>query len=141
MLVGEMRGKRRALTPELQRTICEAIEAGNTRECAAGMAGASERWLHEHMSKNAEFAAAIARADAVAEAHHVKVVQRAASRGNVQASMFWLERRRPQAWGRTVKVDVEARVRWVAEQLGLDADEAVAAAERLLVRNRRAPAG
>jgi hypothetical protein len=33
MLVGEMvQGKRRALTPALQRTICEAIEAGNTRE-------------------------------------------------------------------------------------------------------------
>jgi transposase len=142
MLVGEMRGKRRALTPELQRTICEAIEAGNTRECAAGMAGVSERWLHEHMAKHAEFAAAIACADAVAEAHHVKVVQRAASRGTWQAAAWWLERRRPQVWGQRVRIDVEERIRTLATQYGLDGDEAVAEAERLLAeakeRNSRA---
>lgn len=136
-----MRGKRRPLTPELSQTICTAIEAGNTRECAAQMAGVSPEWLYLECRRNADFAAAIARADALAEGHHVTVVQKAARRGNVQAAMFWLERRRPQMWGRTVKVDIEARVRVMAEQLGLDADEAVAVAERLLTRQRRALTG
>jgi transposase len=136
MLVSEMRGKRRALTPELQRTICEAIEAGNTRECAAGMAGVSERWLHEHMAKNAEFAAAIARADAVAEAHHVKVVQRAARSGSWQAAAWWLERRRPQVWGQRVRVDIEARIRTIAERYGVDPDAAVAEAEMVIAEAR-----
>lgn len=136
-----MRGRRRRITPELQKAICDAIEAGNTRECAAGVAGVSPRWLYLWLEKDADFAAAIARADALAESHHVRVVQREANRGNVQASMFWLERRRPRDWGRSMKVDLEARIRLEAEALGLDPDEAVAEAGRLLREARGAAAG
>jgi transposase len=136
MLVSEMRGKRRTITPELQRTICEAIEAGNTRECAAAMAGVSPAWLYEQIARRGEFGAAIEKADAVAEAHHVKVVQRAASRGTWQAAAWWLERRRPQVWGQRVRIDVEERIRTLATQYGLDGDEAVAEAERLLAEAR-----
>jgi hypothetical protein len=109
MLVGEMQGKRRALTPALQQTICEAIEAGNTRECAAGMAGVGTTWLYEQMARNVAFGAAIEKADADAEGHHVKNVQHAARTGEWTASAWWLERRRSQSWGRVVRQEVTGK--------------------------------
>lgn len=128
------KGKRRELTPELVQTICEAIEQGNTRECAAQAVGASPDWLYHHMRRNPDFQEAIARADALAEQHHVKVIQTSARKGNANAAQWWLERRRAQTWGKVDRVEITIRqhAEKLAAELGLSADELIAEAERIL---------
>jgi len=93
------KGKRRAVTPELLATICAAIADGNTRVCAAQAVGQSERWFHDQLASNAEFAAAIEKADAEAEQRMVRVISSAAPK-EWTAAAWWLERRRHEAWGR-----------------------------------------
>lgn len=126
--------KKRVVTPEMMKTICDAIEAGNTRECAAQAIGVSPRWFYMQIAKGADFAAAIARADALAEQHHVQVIQTAARRGQWPAAAWWLERRRAQDWGRVDRVEVTIRrqAEKIAAELGLSTDEVLAEAERIV---------
>jgi hypothetical protein len=128
------RGKRRELTPDVIQQICAGIEAGNTRECACAAAGVSVQWFYDQAAKNGEFGAAIKKADALAEQHHVQVIQTSARRGNWLASAWWLERRRPQSWGRVDRMEITVRQQAaaVAAELGLTVNEVLAEADRIV---------
>ena len=93
-------GRPTKLTPEVQKTICDLIANGNTRECAAGCAGIGASTLWEWMRENTEFAEAIEKADAQAEARMVLVIEKAAVAGTWQAAARWLEARRAREWQR-----------------------------------------
>lgn len=94
------------LTPEIQRTICAALQAGNYVEAACGLAGISDttfyRWMErgdrESRGQFREFRDSVSRAIAASEAGLVAVVYREA-KGNWRAALALLSRRWPERWG------------------------------------------
>jgi hypothetical protein len=87
-------------TPRVEADLVAALNAGNTRQAACRYAGIDlhtfGRWLNY-----ASFASVIEKAEADAEVRNVAVIAKAAQDGTWQASAWWLERRRPLAYGRT----------------------------------------
>ena len=109
-------GRNTKLTPERQDKICQHLRDGNTRRVAALLSGIAEStfyvWLekanpkHENYSEAyAEFLEAISRAEAEAEAEHVKNIKTQGI-GDYRASVEWLKRRRPADWSEKQQVDV-----------------------------------
>ena len=98
-------GRPSALTPEVQRRLCDAIAAGNTRNDAAEYAGVGEstlrRWLaqgrHRRSGKFRALLAAVKKAEADAVVRNVAIIQKAAAT-SWQAAAWWLERKRDGDW-------------------------------------------
>jgi hypothetical protein len=86
-----------------QRRLCDALAAGNTRRAACAFAGISQDSLGRWLRRYADFADAIQKAEGEAELRHVAVVTGAAQAGVWQAAAWWLERRFPNDYGRTVQ--------------------------------------
>ena len=124
--------------PHALPAILAALRHGATRAAAAQAARVDpttvQRWAHCKTTQNQ-----LAQAEAEAELFHVGVIRRAAEAGSWKASAWWLERRHPREWGRRldVQVDVQGRIRHMAEAMGLDPDEAVREAEAILQEMRR----
>lgn len=98
-------GRPTKLTPEVQETIVEAVEAGNYFETAAALAGISKQTLYNWIDRGEAgeepfdlFFDAIKSAEASAEKTALERVQGAQQ--GWQAHMTFLERRHPQRWGR-----------------------------------------
>jgi hypothetical protein len=121
-------------TPALEQRLLGALRAGSTRRAAAPFAGVSEDSLERWERSSAGFADAIKKAEADAEVRHVANIAKAAQDGTWQASAWWLEPRRPDDYGRRERI--ELNIRQTAErlgaELGLDPDELVREAERLV---------
>ena len=120
--------------PERAGAILEALRAGNTRTAAAAGAELSYETLRRWLAGNEEFRAALEKAEAEAETRFVRQIERAVTDGTWQAAAWWLERRRPGDWGRRERIDVSIRhaADRLAAQLGLDAAELIAEAERIV---------
>lgn len=113
----------------------EALRAGNTRRASCLYAGFSEDTLARWLAAFADFAEDVARAEAECEIRNVLLIQKAAQERDVvvrkrkvlpdgsvieevttrkefdvAAAQWWLERRRPQEWGRRDKLDVQGSV-------------------------------
>lgn len=120
--------------PERVKRIIDALAAGNTRQVAYTVGGISDvtfaTWLRRHL----EFFEAVKEAEAKAEAAHVKNIVMASNSGVWTASAWWLERRRPNAWGKVDRVEVTIReqAQRLALEYGLDADELISEAERIV---------
>lgn len=99
-------GRPSKLTEERQKTICDLIRAGNTRECAAGCAGIGRTTFFRWLEENGDFRDAVEKADADAEARNVMIIQKAAQAGTWQAAARWLEARRPRDWQRRERTEV-----------------------------------
>lgn len=95
--------------------ICDALRGGNTRRVAAIIGGISEatfyNWISYsdpshayHDDKYVQFLEAITRAEAEAEAEHVKNLQRQGI-GDWRASVEWLKRRKPKDWSEKVQIE------------------------------------
>jgi hypothetical protein len=103
--------------------VLQAIAAGSTRRAAALRAGVHEVTLVHWMQRSANFANAIARAEADVEVRMVALVMQAAIT-DARHAEWWLERRRPDDYAQRQRVDLELYVRQRARELGLDEDEA-----------------
>ena len=98
-------GRPSILTPDVQRRLCEAVAAGNTRHDAAEYAGIGEstlrRWLaqgrHRRSGKFRALLAAVKKAEADAVVRNVAIIQKAAPK-SWQAAAWWLERKRAKDW-------------------------------------------
>jgi len=109
--------RRDKLTPERFETIVRAIREGNTYRAAAGLAGVTESTLYNWLErgrkarsgKYLEFLEAVKKAEAEAEARHVRIVERAAAK-NWTAAAWWLERRRPDDWSLKQRVEHSGRI-------------------------------
>ena len=95
------------LNADRQARICEALALGVSIEAAAAHAGLSAACVHEWMARGrkgerlyAEFLEAATRARDAAEVRFAAVVAKAAKEGSESAARWWLERRRPETWGR-----------------------------------------
>jgi transposase len=106
-------GRPTKLTPEIQDKIIDAIQAGNYQDAAARYAGIDPATYYRWMSKGedpdspySEFREAIERAKAAAEVESVAIIKLAARDGTWQAAAWWLERTRPQKFGRKERYEV-----------------------------------
>jgi len=106
-------GRPSKLTPEAQETICKYLRAGNTFKTACECAGigyaTGKEWMargeDRHSTRESDeifvaFAAAVRKCENDAVARNVALIQKASAEGNWQASAWFLERRRPEEWGR-----------------------------------------
>lgn len=122
-------------SPQRVEAILGALRLGNTRAAAAAYAGVDDETLRRWMPRFPEFRAAVVKAEADAEVRAVAEIRQAYQAGNWTAAAWWLERRRPQDWGRKDRVDVVQIVREMAAREGFsqeDADEAAVEAQRFL---------
>ena len=117
-----------------QQAVLAALEAGCTRRAAAGAAGIHHATLYRWMDADATFRDTVEKAEDVAEARATSIVAKAAYEGTWTAAAWWLERRRPEQYGRRLAVDVSIKdeIAKLAAEYGVDADEAIAEAERIL---------
>jgi hypothetical protein len=98
-------GRPTVLTPDVQRRICDAIAAGNTRHDAAEYAGVGastvRTWLakgrRQHRGKFRAFLTAVKKAEADAVVRNVAIIQKAGTT-KWQAAAWWLERKRGEDW-------------------------------------------
>ena len=124
------KGRPTKLTPEVQDVICKYLKGGSTFRTACELAGigyaTGKEWRARGEDRDPErpsdedfatFAAATRRAEEEAIARCAGVVQKAAFDGSLQAATWFLERRRPDEWGR-VDRRVLARGDDETQQLG-----------------------
>ncbi|HEY4232612.1 MAG TPA: hypothetical protein VGM76_04245 [Lacipirellulaceae bacterium] len=99
-----------SLTDEQKRNACAIMSAGCDRETAAKFLSCSLFNFQREMSQDSQFAADIRQAEATSELNHLRNVQRAA-RDDKQwrASVWWLERRAPERFGRRSSGAITAR--------------------------------
>src|ERR1051326_7638986 len=97
---GVMAGRPTKKTPAVEKRILQALKNGNTRTAAAGAGGITKETFYTWMADFSDFSDAIKKAEAEAEGAHVAIVRQAGVDGQWQASAWWLERRRNEAWGR-----------------------------------------
>ncbi len=105
-------GRPPKLTAERQRVIVGAIRQGNTRACAAALAGIHlatlEEWLHKGKAGQepyTAFAEAVRLADGHIEARMVGNLV-SAGKSDWRAARAWLGARRPKGWGESVNLKV-----------------------------------
>jgi hypothetical protein len=97
-----MAGRKSKYTPENIKRILDAIEVGTPYRHAAAIVGISETTFHEWQSKKPEFAESIKAAEGRAVAGRLARI-RQAEPTHWQASAWFLERKYPQEFGRTVQ--------------------------------------
>lgn len=88
---------------EARERVCTALAAGNTRRAACAFAGISEDTLANWLRRHSDFAEAVKKAEGDAEVRNVAIISRAAQQGTWQAAAWWLERRYPHDYGRSVQ--------------------------------------
>ena len=138
-----MAGNKSKLTPERHERIVAAIRAGNTREAAAACGGITDRCLYYWLAKGAkgrdadspcvQLFQAVKNAENDAEIECVAVI-RDAMRKQWTAAAWWLERRRPDKWGRKESLDVtfKREAERIAKEMGMPVEAVVAEAERIV---------
>jgi hypothetical protein len=106
-------GRPTKLTEAIRDKIVEAILAGNYQDAAARYAGIDPATFYRWMQKGdgtddhyGEFREAVENAKAAAEVENVAIIRRAARDGTWQAAAWWLERTRPQKYGRKERYEV-----------------------------------
>lgn len=119
-------GRPTKLTPEIQRAIVSALEAGNYQDDSAAFAGISTSALYNWIARGraererieaggkptkseapfVEFVDAVESARAKAAVRHVANIAKAANEGAWQASAWYLERSYPQKWGRINRTEI-----------------------------------
>jgi len=139
--------------PERVEKIVQALKAGNTRRCASALVGINENTFTQWMKAHLDFREQVTQAEAEAEARNVAMVAKAAAehdvtitkhkvvkdgKGNVtceitetitrkewdaQAAEWWLERRKPQDYGRRLAIagdtdrPLNIRINWGDERM------------------------
>lgn len=131
-----MAGRPTKRTPEREKRLLDALRAGNTRKAACHFAGIDPSTL-ENWLRISAFSDAVKKAEADAEVRMVGQVAQAARDGTWQAAAWWLERRRPDDYGRVDRVELTLRqtAERIGAELGITPEELIAEAERI-VRGR-----
>lgn len=89
------------LNADQKQKICMYLTAGCDRETAAKLTNCSHWDIHCSMLADAVFAAEVRYAEGASELAHVRNVQNAAQDvKNWRASVWWLERRSPERYGK-----------------------------------------
>lgn len=106
----------RKMTDERIEMICEALRKGNYGTTACRYAGISKATWHNWRKKGEEgvlgyqsFYELISQADAEGEYLHVENIDDVAMNGNWQANAWLLERKYPNRWARTERVNLDTQ--------------------------------
>ncbi len=102
------------LNKDVQTRITTALSAGNTREAAVAYGGISYQtflnWMRageaDPDGPTGRFLEAVKRAEGIAEMRMVSTITGHA-KDTWQAAAWWLERRKPNDWGRKARADDE----------------------------------
>lgn len=97
-----MGGKPSKYTPERVKAILQAIEVGAPYRHAAAAAGIDEDTFTNWKKRHAEFSDAVKEAEAKAITGRLARI-RLAEPDHWQAAAWWLERKYPQEFGKTVQ--------------------------------------
>ena len=96
----------------VQNTIVNRLKEGNTRHDSALSAGISHTTFYSWLERGRQgeepfldFLEAVEKAEAEAMVANVAIIQRAAI-DTWQAAAWWLERKRPDDWGRRQRMDI-----------------------------------
>lgn len=91
------------LKKEQKKEVCVIASIGCGREIAARYLGCSEAELETAIAKDKKFCDDLKQAEAGAELKHLRNVQRAAEdEQQWRASVWWLERRAPERYGKAI---------------------------------------
>jgi len=113
---------------ETEEKICNALRAGNTQKVSALYAGIDETTFYRWMQNYASFASAIKKAEADAEVSAVAIIKKAMPE-TWQAAAWWLERRKPDDYGRNLALRADKEVaRIIAELFAENAGDGIGAA-------------
>jgi hypothetical protein len=131
------------LTERQRRDVCAVLTLGCDRETAANYVNCSLADIRRQMATDTAFAADVRRAEAASEMTHMRNVQGASREvKNWRASVWWLERRAPDRFGRrTADAISPKRLQEFLEVLSsmvIDEVHAADDVERLLVRIEQA---
>jgi transposase len=121
-------------TPEREKRLLDAIRAGSTRKAACAYAGISDETLANWCRRSLDFLDALARAEAEYEVKCNAIISQAAQT-DARHAEWWLERRRPEEYGRKDRIDlnvIRSEAERLARELGLDPAEVMAEAELIL---------
>lgn len=97
-----MAGRPTKYTPERVKAIVQAIEVGTPYRHAAAVAGINQDTLTDWMKKYSDFSEAIKEAEGRAVIGRLARI-RQAEPDHWQAAAWWLERKYPQEFGKTVE--------------------------------------
>jgi hypothetical protein len=106
------KGRPSKLTPEVTKTLIDAIGLGASYKDASEAAGISYSLFAEWMQKGREqkkgefvdFMEAVRAEEAAAALRHLAVINNAAAKGEWKASLEWLRARRKTEWGNAVDI-------------------------------------
>ena len=113
--------------PARVKRVCQCLQDGGTRKAACEAAGVDAASLARWLARYADFADAIAHAEADAENAMVRVIHKAAIGGDWRAAENWLKRRRREDWGDNEKVTHGGSLEFIAAA-SAEADAKFAAA-------------
>jgi hypothetical protein len=98
------------LTDKQKAEVCGILSVGCDRETAADYIGCLPADLRNAMRENPSFAMEVRRAEAGVELSHMRIVQEIANKKkDWRTSVWWLERRSPERYGRRSAGAVTAR--------------------------------
>jgi len=101
---------------DIEKKICDALRAGNTRKASYEYAGIDDATFFRWMLSNASFASAIKKAEADAEVSAVAIIKKAMPE-TWQAAAWWLERRKPDDYGRNLALRADKEVARIIAEL------------------------
>lgn len=119
-------------SPIVQDGLLKALRGGNTRTAAAAAVGIDRTTLTRWLARSATLRVDVEKAEADAERRAVGQI-RSAMRTSWTAAAWWLERRRPEEWGKVDRVEITIReqAEKLARDLGMNADDLVRKAEEI----------
>jgi hypothetical protein len=117
-----------------EEAILNALRTGCTRRAAAAVGGISTATFYR-MLESETFQDAVEKAEGEAEATFTAAVAAAVPK-SWQAAAWWLERRKHMDFAQHSRIDMNVDLRGEAQRIasadGLDADELIAEAERIV---------
>jgi hypothetical protein len=119
------------------KRICDDIEGGSSRACAAGLVGVGVSTLYGWMASNPEFRERVRAADAHAEEQVVSALFALATdktRPHFEAIKFWLKTRRARTWREMLAAQPPAPANQDLTQAS--EEELVAAVEQWLAQRK-----
>lgn len=108
-------GRKTKLTEKMIEEIAKHIELGMINKDVAQLVGISETTFYNWMKEGEnskdnnifrKFYLKVKEAEAKAIKRNLAIIQRAANEGNWQAAAWFLERKRPEDWGRKERVNI-----------------------------------
>ncbi len=125
------------MTPENVKKLLDAVRIGTPLRIAVQYAGITDDTLTNWRRRSNAFSQSLKEAEAAALVGWLAKIEKAANEGAWQAAAWKAERRYPQDFGRTDRVEINIRheAERLAAELGMGADTLIAEAERIVLNH------